>query len=30
MPVNGQTTAGVTIPDTKLAREGTELTLPSQ
>jgi hypothetical protein len=25
MPVNGQTAAGVTIPDTKLAREATEL-----
>lgn len=25
MPVNGQTTAGVAVPDTKLAREATEL-----
>ena len=25
MPVNGQTAAGVTVPDTKLAREATEL-----
>jgi hypothetical protein len=25
MPANGQTAAGVTVPDTKLAREATEL-----
>jgi hypothetical protein len=25
MPVNGQSAAGVTVPDTKLAREATEL-----
>jgi hypothetical protein len=25
MPVNGQAAAGVTVPDTKLAREATEL-----